>query len=240
MGDEEAAIRLSYNGRKQQLAVEERLLEIKIQAAIIQARAAGLGDEAADLAKYLQLVRQGFQQAMSDLSKLEQLELESARAAARERRAAEEEKRRESDKTHKQNMDQIRKEQSAASGGGGGTSSAGGGYSGGLGGGVGAAPIESAGNRLLGGVAAGITQAGDIAGRLLNSSATAVSDAIFKGIKRAQDAANGGENAFFGKPVERVVKIDFAANGKQVSVAANAGDEEALLGLLKDAQGTAA
>jgi hypothetical protein len=65
-----------------------------------------------------------------------------------------------------------------------------------------------------------------------------VSDAIFKGIKQAQAAT--GENAFFGKPVERVVKIDFEANGKKVSVAANGGDEEALLGLLKDAQGTAA
>jgi hypothetical protein len=238
-GQEQEAIRLNYIGRKQQLAIEERLLEIKIQAAIIQAKAAGLSDAAADLAAYLNQVRQGYRQAVSDLDKLEQIELEQARRAEAERRKSEESQRAEQQKTHDERMDQIKKEKAAYADDGGSTG-------GGLGLGVGAQPLTggarggdpnaglTAQQRILGGFATGgVGQPGSIANRLLNASAAEIA-AGFGGKKPE------GENAFFGKPVEKVVKVEFSSGGKKVSAAVNSGDEDALLGLLADAQGTAA
>lgn len=84
-GKEIEATKIEFEQRRKSLALEEKLLEIKIRAAQLTAKAAGLKDEAADLEVFLKQVRDGFKQADADLAELERLALDRLQKEEKER-----------------------------------------------------------------------------------------------------------------------------------------------------------
>lgn len=115
-GKEVEATKLEFEAKRKQLAIEERLLEIKIRAAIIQAKAAGLDDAAKELEGFLGQVKDGYQQALKDIDALEEIQIKAAIAAEKAAKEAEEAKRLESQKTHDQKMTNYDEEEARRSG----------------------------------------------------------------------------------------------------------------------------
>lgn len=89
-GREDEAAKLRYAQRKKELELEYQVLEVKIQASIIQAKAAGIDTNS--LEKSLADVRDAFGQAKKDLAELERLELEKIRKTREEQAKADKEK----------------------------------------------------------------------------------------------------------------------------------------------------
>lgn len=90
-GREEEATRLQYAQRKRDLALEYQLLEVKIKAAMVQAKAAGVDTKGLEAS--LSDAKDAFGQAQKDLAELEKMQLESIRKKkAEDAKAAEEAK----------------------------------------------------------------------------------------------------------------------------------------------------
>lgn len=93
-GREDEALKMRYEQRQKELDLEYKILEIKIQASIIQGKAAGINTSA--LEKSLAEAKTAFGQAKKDLAELERLELEKikktkeadAKAAAEKKQKA--------------------------------------------------------------------------------------------------------------------------------------------------------
>jgi hypothetical protein len=90
-GREDEATKLRYSQRQKELALEYQMLQVKIRAAIVTAKAAGVNT--GDLEKSLADASSAYQQAQSDLKELERLDLESiSKKREEEKKAAEEAK----------------------------------------------------------------------------------------------------------------------------------------------------
>lgn len=88
-GKEEEATKLRYSQRQKELALEYQMLQVKIRAAIVTAKAAGVNTS--DLERSLSDASSAYQQAQNDLKELERLDLESIRKKREEEKKAAEE-----------------------------------------------------------------------------------------------------------------------------------------------------
>lgn len=100
-GRDDEAAKMRYAQRQKELDLEYQVLDIKIRASIIQAKAAGIDTKS--LESSLADAKAAFGQAKKDLAELERLELEKIKKTKEEQKKADEEKK-------KKDTDQARKD----------------------------------------------------------------------------------------------------------------------------------
>lgn len=111
-GREEEASRLRFETRRRELALEYELLKVKIQAAIVTARAAGLTEEISALQKLLGLADANYKNALGALNQLETLEIEKIRLRKEEEnRRRQEEQQRRVEEARQETEDERRRQQ---------------------------------------------------------------------------------------------------------------------------------
>ena len=125
-GKDQEVAQARYASRQKELALEYKMLDIKLLAAEITAKAAGIIDPT--IANARNDARQAFQQAQSDLAELERLELDKIKKT-REAQA-------QKDKEAQEATEQRKRDAAAKTAGGGASGGASGGSSVGVGGGV--------------------------------------------------------------------------------------------------------